>query len=448
MIKPRTRYAKSGTVNIAYQAFGAGSIDLVYVPAWVSHVEYAWEEPSYARFLQRLGSFARIVMFDKRGTGLSDRDTGFPTLEERIDDIRAVMDATGSQRAAILGNSEGCNMAVLFAAVHPERTEALILFGAFAKRIWSSDYPWAPTPAEREQWFGQIEEGWGGVVDLTTLFPSRANDPAFAEWFSTYLRLGASPGAALTLARTNTQIDMRHVLPAVGAPTLVLHRRGDRDAKLEEGRYVAEHIPGAKFVSLDGEDHLVWAGDQDAALDEIEVFLTGSRRGPEIDRVLATVLFADIVESTRHAAALGDSRWRDLLSRYHRVARAEIARFRGRPINTAGDGFVAAFDGPARAIRCALAIREAVSELGVRIRSGIHCGECHIDGDTLAGMALHIGARIAAIAAADEVLVSSTVKDLVVGSGIPFESRGTRALKGVPGEWLIFQVGSRDAHPA
>lgn len=441
MKKPRTQYAKAGDVNIAYQVFGTGPLDLVYVPGWVSHLEYSWEEPSYARFLDRLGSFARVIMFDKRGTGMSDRDVGYPTLEQRMDDVRAVMAAVGSERAAIVGFSEGGSVSALFAATHPQRTAALVTFGIFAKRIWSPDYPWAPTPEERQKWLGQIESGWGGVVDLATLSPSRAGDTAFAEWWPTYLRMGASPSAALTLARTNTEIDIRAILPAINVPTLVLHRRDDRDAKFAEAEYIARHIPNAKLVPLAGTDHLIWTEDQDTLLDEIEEFLTGVRRGRDVDRILTTILYTDIVESTKRAAELGDQRWRDLLARHHLLVRGELARHRGREINTAGDGFLASFDGPARAIRCALAIEnDAADTLGLQLRAGVHTGECVAEGDTLSGLALHIGARVAAEAGPREVLVSSTVKDLVAGAGLAFDDRGARVLKGVPGEWRLYAV--------
>jgi class 3 adenylate cyclase len=435
---PETRYAKNGDVHVAYQVVGEGELDLVFVPGWISHLEYAWEEPSFARFLERLASFSRLIMFDKRGTGMSDREAGLPTLEERMDDVRAVMDTVGSKRAAILGTSEGGNMSVLFAATYPERTIALVTFGIFAKRIWSEDYPWAPTPEEREAWYAELEREWGGPAELGTLAPSRAADERFAAWWATYLRLGASPTAALTLARTNTQIDVRDVLPTIGVPTLVLHRTGDRDVSVEEARYIAARIPGARLVELPGEDHLVFAGDQDALLDEIEEFLTGVRRGPEPDRVLATVLFTDIVGSTERVAELGDRGWRDVLERHHAVVRRALARFRGREVDTAGDGFLATFDGPARAIRCAEAIIEAVHQLGLDVRAGIHTGECERVGEGVRGIAVHIGARVAAQANPGEVLVSSTVKDLVAGSGIRFEERGERALKGVPGAWRLF----------
>lgn len=445
-MKPKTRYAKSGGVSIAYQVFGQGPLDLVYVPGWISHVEYTWEQPACAHLLERLGSFARVIMFDKRGTGLSDRDVGFPTLEERMDDVRAVMDAVGSERAALLGTSEGGNMSVLFAATYPERVVALVVFGIFAKRIWSPDYPWAPTPEQRETWYRLLEQDWGGVTDLATLAPSRATDPAFAEWWATFLRMGASPSAALTLARTNTQIDTRAVLPAVRVPTLVLHRRGDCDAKIEEGRYIAAQIPRAELRELEGNDHLIYAGDVDGVMDEIEEFLTGVRPARDADRVLATILFTDIVDSTVRAADLGDHRWQELLSQHHRIVRQEIERLRGREMNVTGDGFVATFDGPARAIRCALAATAALQRLGLQIRAGIHTGECELREGSLAGIALHICARISALAGPGEILVSRTVHDLVAGAEIGFADRGVRTLRGVPGEWPILAVtGDRRA---
>jgi class 3 adenylate cyclase len=445
-MKPKTRYAKNGGVSIAYQVFGQGPLDLVYVPGWVSHVEYTWEQPGYAHFLERLASFARVIMFDKRGTGMSDRDVGFPTLEERMDDVRAVMDTVGSQRAALRGTSEGGNMSVLFAATYPERVVALVVFSIFAKRIWSPDYPWAPTPGEREAWYRLLEQDWGGVTDLPILAPTRAADPAFAEWWATFLRMGASPSAALTLARTNTQIDTRAILPAVRVPTLVLHRRGDRDCRVEEGRYIAEQIPHAELRELEGEDHLIFAGDVDGVVDEIEEFLTGVRPLREADRVLATILFTDIVDSTARAADLGDQRWQEVLGQHDRIVRQEIERMRGREMNTTGDGFVATFDGPARAIRCALAAAAAVQRIGLQIRAGIHTGECELREGSLAGIALHICARISALAGPGEVLVSRTVHDLVAGAGIGFTDRGVRTLRGVPGEWPVLAVaGDRRA---
>jgi class 3 adenylate cyclase len=439
-VQPETRYTKSGDFSIAYQVVGDGPLDLVYVSGWISNVELAWEEPTHARFLRRLASFSRLITFDKRGTGLSDPVplNALPTLEERMDDLRAVLDAVGSERAALFGHSEGGNMSVLFAAAHPERTMALVTFGIFAKRIWSPDYPWAPTPENRQQTIEQLERDWGADMDLSGLAPSA--DGAFKRRLRTYLRRSASPGAAVTLLRMNTEIDTRAVLPTIGVPTLVLHRTGDLDANVEEGRWIASRIPGARFVELAGVDHLPWVGDQDAVLDEVEEFLTGVRPSPETDRVLATVLFTDIVGSTARASELGDRRWRELLEQHHAVVRRQLERYDGHEVDTAGDGFLATFDGPARAIRCARAIGGALRELGLDVRAGLHTGECELLGGKVAGVAVHTGARVAAQARAGEVLVSQTVKDLVAGSGIEFEERGTHELKGVPGEWRLYAV--------
>jgi pimeloyl-ACP methyl ester carboxylesterase len=441
-VHPETRYAKSGDLNIAYQVAGEGPLDLVYVAGWISNVELAWDEPLYARFLRRLSSFSRLIMFDKRGTGLSDPVPldALPTLEERMDDLRAVLDAVGSERAALFGHSEGGNMSVLFAAAHPERTVALVTFGIFAKRIWSPDYPWAPTPEARRETIEQLERDWGADMDLAELAPSA--DGAFKRRLATYLRRSASPGAACALLRMNTDIDTRAVLPTIRVPSLVLHRRGDLDANVEEGRWIASQIPGARFVELAGVDHLPWVGDQDAVLDEVQEFLTGVRPPPEPDRVLATVLFTDIVGSTERAAELGDRRWRELLERHHDLVRRQLARFQGREIDTAGDGFLASFDGPARAVRCAGAIGLALQELGLEVRAGVHTGEVELTDGRVGGIAVHIGARVAASAGPGEVLVSSTVKDLVAGSGIDFEERGTHVLKGVPGEWQLYAVSN------
>jgi pimeloyl-ACP methyl ester carboxylesterase len=441
-VQPETQYAKSGDVNVAYQVVGDGPFDLVLVPGWVSNVDLMWQEPTHERFLRRLASFARLILFDKRGTGLSDRvpNDRLPTLEERMDDVRAVMDAAGSDEAALFGYSEGGNLSTLFAATYPERTRALATFGIFAKRIWSPDYPWAPRLEQREQEYELLEREWGRDMDLDSLAPSAAEDEAFKRWLLAYLRRSASPGAAVTLLRMNTEIDIRAVLPTIRVPALVLHRTNDVEAKIEEGRWIAEQIPGARFVELPGADHLPWVGDQDSILDEVEEFLTGVRRGPEPERVLATVLFTDIVDSTARAAALGDRRWRDLLEGHHVRVRRQLERFRGREIDTAGDGFFASFDGPARGVQCALAVVDAVGELGISVRAGLHTGECEVVDGKVAGIAVNIGARVAAQAAADEVLVSSTVKDLVAGSGIDFAERGRVALKGVPGEWQLYAV--------
>jgi class 3 adenylate cyclase len=437
---PKTHYAKSGDVHIAYQVVGQGPFDLVYIPGWVSHVELAWEEPNLARFLGRLASFSRLIVFDKRGTGLSDRVPidKLPTLEERMDDLTVVMDAVGSKRAALFGFSEGGNLAALFAAMHPERTRALVLAHTFASRIWSPEYPWAPTPEQREEEYRLVEREWGEMMDLAHYVPSKTRDLELSKSLATYFRRAASPGAAVALLRMNTQVDIRGILPTIRVPTLVMHRTGDQDVNVAEGRYIADRIPGARFIELDGDDHLPWIGDQSRLLDEMQEFLTGVRPAPEYERVLATVMFTDIVGSTEVASRLGDRDWRDLLGRHHAIARAEIARFRGREINTAGDGFIATFDGPARAVRCAGAMRNALQPLGIEIRAGVHTGEIELDGDDVGGIAVHICARVAAAAAAGETLVSSTVKDLVSGAGLAFTDRGSHALKGVPGEWRLF----------
>ena len=436
---PETRYVKSGELYIAYQVFGAGSVDLFYVPGFVSHLEHQWEDAAWAHMLRRLGSFSRVITFDKPGTGLSDRLADFPTLEQRIDDVRAVMDAVGSERAAFFGISEGGPMSILFAATHPQRTSALILYGTYARRMWAPDHPWGRTEAEMDAILERIDRDWGKDALLDLSDPSIANNDEARRTFARYFRLAASPGAALTVLRLQTQIDVRHVLPAIHVPALVMHRSGDRVTRVEQGRYLAEHIPGAKFVELAGDDHMPAVGNGDAIIDEIGEFLTGVRP-VEIDRVLATILFTDIVGSTERALALRDRRWRELLEQYYATVRRELARFRGREIDRAGDGLFAAFDGPARAIRCACRIRDEVRSLGLEVRSGLHAGECEVLGDKIGGIAVHIGARVAAAAEPGEVLVSNTVKDLVAGSGIAFKDRGTHALRGLPGEWPLFVV--------
>lgn len=437
---PETGYAKSGDLNIAYQVVGEGP-DLVYVPGWVSNIELMWEEPAMAHFLGRLASFSRLILFDKRGTGLSDRvpNDRLPTLEQRMDDVRAVLDAVGSEHAALFGHSEGGNMCLLFAATYPERTIALITIGIYAKRLWSEDYPWAPGPAEREEAALEIEQGWG-KIDLGYYAPSRVGDERFSDRLATYFRRSSSPGAAAALLRMNSQIDVRDVLSTIHVPTLVLHETGDQDVNVEEGRYISSRIPEAKFVEIPGTDHVFWAQHSDVVADEIEEFLTGVRPVAEPDRVLATVLFTDIVGSTEKAVELGDSRWKTILESHDSLVVREIDRFRGRRVKTTGDGVLATFDGPARAIRCAGSITAAVGELGVQIRSGIHAGECELRDGDVAGIAVHTAARVSALADPGEVLVSQTVKDLIAGSGIELEERGSYELKGVPGEWRLYAV--------
>jgi pimeloyl-ACP methyl ester carboxylesterase len=437
---PRTHYTKSGDINIAYQVVGDGPIDLVYVPGWLSHIEYVWENPTCAHFFNRVSSFARLIFFDKRGSGLSDRDVGFATLDERMDDMRAVMDAVDSERAALFGVSEGGSMSALFAATYPERTVALILHACFAKRLWSEDYPWGPTPEARENWVDTMVREWGEDSDVGFFFPSEIDNPQFRSWFGTYRRYAASPQSAYTLGRLNSEIDIRTILPAINVPTLVTHRRGDRHVKIEEGRYLAEHIPDAKFIELPGDDHGIFAGDVDQIVDEIEEFLTGIRRGPDRDRVLLTVLFTDIVDSTSKALELGDRRWNELLERHNAILRRQLRLFRGREVKMTGDGVLAAFDGPARAVQCAIAIRGELRALEINVRAGVHTGECEQRADDLGGIAVHIAARIMDKASAGEVLASSTVKDLVIGSGLAFSERAEETLKGVPGTWRLFTV--------
>jgi pimeloyl-ACP methyl ester carboxylesterase/class 3 adenylate cyclase len=439
MITPETRYTKSGDIHIAYQVVGNGPPDLVLVPGFVSHLEYQWEEPHGARWLERLASFSRLIRFDKRGTGLSDRTSAIPTLEQRMDDVRAVMDAVGSQRAVLFGISEGGPMSLLFAATYPQRISALILYGSFARRAWAPDHPFGRTHEDMQRELDQFEHAWGQPGTVTaTRAPSA--DAAFQRWAQNYWRLAASPGAAIAIMRMNMEIDVRHILPTIRVPTLVLHRTDERVVHVEQARYLASHIPGAELVEFPGIDHAPFLGDTDAIVDKIQEFVTQVGDAAEHDRVLATILFMDIVRSTERAAQLGDRRWRQLLEQYYATVRRELVRFRGREIDTAGDGLFASFDGPARGIRCAGSVRDAVRATGIDLRAGLHAGECELVGNKLAGIAVHIGARVAAHAAPGEILVSNTVRDLVAGSGLVFESRGIHTLKGVPGKWPLFVV--------
>jgi len=435
------KYARTGDVHIAYRVFGEGPRDLVLIPGTLSHVELYWDFPVNQYLLKRLTSFARVIVFDKRGQGLSDR-VGEQTVEERIGDVRAVMDAADSPRATIFGWSEGGPMSLMFSATYPERTSALVLCGSFA---CVTAEPWAVSQEQWDQFLLQIKMHWGEGVLVPINAPSRRDDEAFVQWFGRLERASASPGAILALMRANYGIDVRHVLPVIQAPTLILHRVGDRTVPVEAGRYLAQHIRGARYVELPGDDHLLQAFDQqtlDLLIDEIEEFVTGARSGPDPDRVLVTVMFTDIVSSTERAAAIGDRRWREVLDGYLGVARRQLERFRGREIDVAGDGLFAIFDGPARAVRCACAIRDAVHPLGLEIRAGLHTGECEVAGSRVSGIAVHTGARIASAARPQEVLASSTVRDLVAGSGIRFDDRGSHALKGVPGDWRLFAVAS------
>ena len=427
-VRPETRYAKSGDVNIAYQVLGEGPIDLVYVPGWVSHIEYGWEQPLVARFFRRLASFSRLILFDKRGTGLSDQTSNLPTLEQRMDDVRAVMEAVGSERAAVFGISEGGNMAMLFAATYPERTLALITFGVFAKRVWDPDYPWAPKPEERQKFYDAIEKEWGGPIGIEDIAPSLSDDPGMREWWGSYQRRSTSPRAALALARMNTLIDVRDVLPAIRVPTLVMHRVNDRDSNVEEGRYIAARIPGARFIELPGQDHLIYAGDQDAVVNSVATFLSGLERPHEVDTVLATVLCVQAAPETSV----------NPLERLRAIAGREAEWFRGRVVSAHGDGFAAIFDGPARAIRCACAVSKATAQAGIPTRAALHTGLCEISGSSIGGVAVDVSRQLTAYAETGEVVVSNSTRDLVSGSGISFQRKDNPLPAGLAGVAELF----------
>lgn len=438
METPETRYAKSGEVHIAYQVFGNGPVNLVYAPGFVSHIDHYWDEPSCARWLRRLGEFCRVVMFDKRGTGLSDLVPALPHMDERMDDLRTVMDAAGMDSAAVSGISEGGPLAVLFAATHPDRCRALVLYGAFAK--FSS---WVATDEAFDAMIDYIDNHWGSGESLPLFAPSRQDDPAFRKWWGKFERLGGSPAATMALMRMNREIDITDILPTVQVPTLVIHRTGDVTIDVEAGRLLGQRIPGARYVELPGVDHLPMAGDNtDEILNLYEEFLTGTRSDDRagFDRVLSTVLFTDIVASTERAGALGDRRWRSLLDEHDSLVRRELQRFRGNEVKPLGDGFLATFDGPARAIRCALAIQAATRPLGIDIRAGLHTGEVALSDRDVRGIAVHIASRVAGRAGPGETLVSRTVKDLVAGSGLRFADLGTHRLKGVPDDWQLFKA--------
>jgi class 3 adenylate cyclase len=435
------RYARTADgLSLAYRVDGDGPIDLVFVPGFVSHLEMMWESPELAEFFQTIGQFARVITFDRRGQGLSDRPPHPATLEEGMEDILSVMAAADSDRAALMAVSEGGPMSILCAASFPERVSALVLWGTYARVLRDEDYPAGVLPQEFQRLRGIAERQWGTPVAASIWAPSRAGDPAFRNWWARFLRAGSSPRGAAELLSLYSEIDVRAALPAISAPTLVMVREGDRLTPPPMGRYLAEHIPGARYVELPGSDHLIATEEKDRILDEVEEFLTGARRAREPERILATVMFTDIVGSTERAAQLGDRDWRRLVERHDALVRRAIDRYRGRPIKTLGDGFLATFDGPARGIRCARTLTEQVRELGIEIRAGLHTGELEaMDGD-VGGMAVNIGARVSSLAGAGEVLVSGTVRDLVVGSGIEFADRGTHPLKGVPGEWRVYAV--------
>ena len=438
---PVTKFARSGDVHIAYQVFGDGPMDLLVCGSWQSNVEGRWEVPLLAKFLRRLEEFSRVIIFDKRGVGLSDPVPlqSLPSLEEWMDDIRAVLDDVGSKRTAIYGALDGGVMAMLFAATYPERTTALILEHCYAKVGQAPDYPWGVPDPLLAQAPELVRRLWINGHMLSLVAPSRSGDDALREEFARYARSSASPGAAAAMVEMLRHVDVRYVLPSIQAPTLVMHQKDAAFYKVELGRYLADHIPGAKFIELPGTD-IAWFGDQEAIVAEIEEFLTGVRPQPHPDRVLATVMFTDIVDSTRYAAEWGDHRWGEFLERHRELSRRQLGVHRGREIQMLGDGLLATFDGPARAVRCASAIQAGSRALGIDVRSGLHTGECELMGNDVGGIAVHIGARVASLAEPGEVLVSSTVKDLVVGSGLNFDDRGPHALKGVPGEWRLFAV--------
>jgi class 3 adenylate cyclase len=442
-LTPVTRFVETEDgLRLAYQVIGEGPLDLVFIPDWVTNLEIMWEEPSLARFLRRVSSFSRLICFDKRGCGLSDPVLFYEGLsvESWIDDTRTVLQAVGSERAAFLGHGEGARMAMLHAAIFPENTTALVLLDSFARRLRDKDYPYGVPETLLQHFCDMFDSGWGDGSHLTILAPSLASDARLRQWYGRYQRHSMGPTQASAAYRNQFTFDVRAVLPTIRVPTLVLHRKENEYVRADNGRYVAEHIPGAKFVEVPGSEHLFHAGETDFILSAVEEFLTGRHESTEEDRVLATVLFTDIVGSTERAAEVGDRAWRDLLEGYYGLARREVAHFRGREIDTAGDGFFAAFDGPARAIRSACAIRDAAGGIGLTVRAGLHTGECERVGEKIGGLAVHIGARVAGHAEPGEVLVSGTVRDLVAGSGIRFAERGMRALKGVPGEWALYSV--------
>ncbi len=440
---PPIRYAHNGDVSLAYQVHGEGERTLVFVPGFVSHLEVLMELAENQRFVQRMASFARVVMFDRRNQGLSDRIGQPATLEQGMDDLAAVMDATDTASATLLGISEGGPHSMLFAASHPQRVDGLALFGSFARLMADEDYPIGLPPAMLDAWLTGMGETWGTEAGIEALAPGMAGDARFEHWWARFLRSSASPRHALELMALYREIDVRHVLPAIDVPTIILQRHGDRFIPRRFGRYLGEHIPGARYVELEGSDHVISLDDVDRVLDELEQLVTGSVSSAEPERVLATVLFTDIVDSTTRAAALGDRRWHDLLVEHERIVDRSLQRFRGRKIKVMGDGVLATFDGPGRAIRCACQLREAFRPLGIDVRAGLHTGECEVmPNDDIGGIAVHIGARVGALAGAGEVLVSNTVKDLVAGSGLQFADRGEHELKGVPGQWPLWAVAN------
>jgi class 3 adenylate cyclase len=439
---PATRYATaSDGMRIAYQVVGDGPRDLVVSLGVVSHLEAVWEQPGWVRLVDRLASFSRVILIDRRGIGLSDRRGGFPVWEVQMDDVRAVMDAVGSTRVALLGSADAGSMFVLFAATYPEATAALVLYGSMARWTEAPDYPCGVSDEYLQAFASFINDGWGSGDDAFVVATSLADDVRFRRWWGHYQRLATGPGDALAFIELCSRIDVRHVLPSVQAPTLVLHRAGDAFVRVDHGRYLGDKIRAAKYVELDGDDHLMWVGDSSIIVDEVEELLTGSRGTTITDRVLATVLFTDIVGSTEQLSASGDRRWRDVLEEHDALTRWEVERHRGRLVHFTGDGAVATFDGPARAIRCALAIRDSVRRLGIEVRAGVHTGEIELRGDDIGGIAVHIGQRVSAAAGPGQVVASRTVVDLVAGAEIEFSSLGEHQLKGLADRWTLYAAG-------
>lgn len=440
--QPETRYVLNGDVNIAYQVIGDGPVDIVFVMGWVSHLEYFWKHHLFASFLERLASFSRLILFDKRGTGLSDRVPlhGLPTLEQRMEDVHAVMDAVGSERAVLVGVSEGGPMCSLFAATYPERTAALVMIGTYAKRIWDKDYPWAPTEEQQEAFYELMQHEWGGPVGIADRAPTMAGDPEFRDWWATYLRMGASPGAAVALTKMNAEIDVREVLPLIRVPTLVIHRSGDMCLRVEEGRYVASQIPNCEYVELGGIDHLPFVGEQDEITDEIERFVTGVRFAGEYDRVLATVVSVAFADPLADSARRGNREWAAFVAASRSFVHKQLILFKGREVSVGDEETLAAFDGPARAIRCAMAINEAAIRQNVMVKIGVHTGECDVVNDKYSGFAVDLARRVREVSNDCSVVVSRTVKDLVAGSGLEFTELGIRSFDGVDGEWRLFTV--------
>jgi class 3 adenylate cyclase len=438
--RPQTSYAWNGSTALAYQVVGSSGPDLLLVPGSVTHLEVLWDEPRVGRFITRLAGFSRLILMDPRGLGLSDRLTEVPTLDERVADLMSVLDAAQSERATLFGNADTGPACIAAAAAHPERVGRLILLGTYAKASWSEDYPMGWTQERWGDFERYVKEDWGREIRTADAVPSMVGDPAFLQWAATLMRVGASPRAILLLGEMTMSVDVRPLLQQIAVPTLVMHRIGDRINTLDQGRYLAERIPGARWVELPGDDFLLWAGDTDVIVDEVEEFLTGRRGGAAPTRVVATVMFTDVVDSTERAQELGDRGWADLLEVHNARIRAQLHRFGGHEIDTAGDGFLVSFESPTAAIECARAVLESVGEIGVRLRIGLHTGECDVVGDRLRGVAVHVGARVAAKADAGEILVSQTVKDLLAGARFEFRERGSHQLKGVPGEWRVYAV--------